>query len=101
VADQANLKRIRQAPRRLRRPATRQARRLLDEAYQAYLQELASSRNSRNNQSDPYSDSLIHSHPTPEPIEPIPQSVDSSILELPPSPISLLQNPILLTLPWR
>jgi len=78
--------RIRQAPRRLRHRRTRQARRLLDDAYQAYLQELASSRNSSNIQSGPHRNSSIHSHPTPEPIEPIPQSVDSPILELPPFP---------------
>jgi len=67
VADQANLKRIRQAPRRLRRHRIRQARWLLDDAYQAYLQELASFRNSRNIQNDPYSDSSTHSHAAPEP----------------------------------
>jgi len=45
VPDQATLKRLRQARRRLRHRQRNQARRLLDDAYQAYRRELRSPQN--------------------------------------------------------
>jgi len=49
VPDQATLKRLRQARRRLRHRQRNQARRLLDDAYQAYRRELRSPQNDSYN----------------------------------------------------
>jgi len=60
MADQSNLKRIRQAAKCLQCRKRRQARRLLD-AYQAYLRESQSPYNSQNLHDNLYDDSSIHS----------------------------------------
>jgi len=81
VADQPNLRRIRQAEKRLRRRGRKRARQLLDEAYQSYLRDLASTRNSSSN-------SLAASEPAAPPPQSVPQldTPSSPALEVPASP---------------
>jgi len=92
VSDQSNFKRLRQAARCIRRRRRRQARRLLDDAYQAYLQEIQSPHHSPDTDRNLYNNHTLAA----EPIEPTNQSVNllSSDPESPPSPhLSPLREP--------
>jgi len=90
VLDQANLKRLRQVRRRLRHRQRRQARRLLDDAYQAYRRELGLPQNHSDN-NNALSESIEPADPPASPVpEPPPSPRPNSPPPEPDSPHSVL-----------